>query len=100
MTIYGDGNRLTPEAIAKLSQHTDMIQCECPTYLIDILQKIRAFSEYSQTCIEKFPKDEKVHKWLLSASLNLDTLLSGTIGQLARHEGFINESNEFVDRKS
>ncbi|MBC7467370.1 MAG: hypothetical protein H7256_15375 [Bdellovibrio sp.] len=100
MTIYGEGNRLTNEAILQLGEHTDMIECECPTHLIAILKKIRAFSEYSQTCIEKFPKDEKMHKWLLSASLNLDTLLSGTIGQLARHEGFINESNEFVARKS
>ena len=98
MSIFGDGNRLTNTALEQLDEKADMIQCECPTHLIEILRKVREFGAYTNSCIKKFPEDANTHKWLYGAAQNIDTLLSGTIAQLARHEGFINENNEFTER--
>jgi hypothetical protein len=98
VSIFGDGSRLTEEAVAELGKHADMIECECPTYLLDILEKVRKFSVYTESCIQRFPKDEKTHKWLLQSAQNLNTKLSATIAQLARLEGFIDDQNQFVDR--
>jgi hypothetical protein len=99
VAIFEDGNRLTGEALTTLREHADMIQCECPTHLIDILEKIREFKSYTHSCIEKFPADAKTHAWLYESAQNLDSLLSGTIAQLARFEGFIDDQNQFTARK-
>lgn len=96
--LVEDGSQISEEAVKELRNHADMIECECPTKLMDILETVRDFTEYTTECIEKYPEDRDTHKWLRSSSMNLDQLLSTTIVQLARFEGFINENNEIVDR--
>ncbi|WP_138431192.1 hypothetical protein [Fodinibius saliphilus] len=95
-----DGSQISEKAIEELKKHTDMIECECPARLMEILEKVRNFTEYSEQCIEKYPEDKATHKWLRSSSMNLDQLISTTLIQLARYEGFINEDNEIVERPS
>lgn len=96
--LVEDGSQISEEAVKELRKHADMIECECPTKLMDILETVRDFTDYTTQCIEKYPEDRDTHKWLRSSSMNLDQLLSTTIIQLARFEGFINEDNEIVDR--
>ncbi|RYZ69603.1 MAG: hypothetical protein EOP05_14595 [Proteobacteria bacterium] len=99
MQIFDANNRLTPESIVEIKKHADMVQCECPTQLLKILDEIRGFQKYTFSCIDKFPADVKTHTWLLESANNLDHMLSNTIAQLARFEGFIDENNNFVPRK-
>ncbi len=98
MQIFDQSNRITTDALTELKKHADMIECECPTHLIAILEQIRAFENYSFTCIERFPNDAKTHAWLMESAKNLDHMLSNTIAQLARFEGFIDAENNFVPR--
>jgi hypothetical protein len=93
-----DNGCITKEALDTLQKYTDLIECECPTHLMAILEQVRQFQAYTHSCIEKFPKDAPTHKWLYSASRNVDALLSNTIVQLARMEGFIDSQNQFVPR--
>lgn len=93
-----DGMQINKDAIAKLKKHADMIDCECPHKLIEILNVVRDFEKYTDECIEKYPEDKDTHLWLKSSALNIDQLISTTLIQLARIEGFINEKNEFIDR--
>jgi len=93
-----DGSQISEDAVKELEKHSDMIECQCPNKLIDILQKVREFEEYTEECIDKYPEDRDTHKWLKSSAINIDQLLSTTIIQLARFEGFIDANNEFVDR--
>lgn len=95
-----DGSQISKEAIEELQKHTDMIECQCPNRLIQVLEMVRDFTDYTTECIEKYPDDEATHRWLRSSSLNIDQLLSTTLIQLARMEGFINEHNEIVERSS
>lgn len=94
-----DGSQISEEAVQELSKHADMIECECPQKLIEILGHVRSFTAYTEECIEKYPEDRATHKWLKSSSTNLDHLISTTLIQLARFEGFINENNEIVERQ-
>jgi len=94
-----DGNQISEEAVEELKKHADMIECECPARLMEILDDVREFTAYTEQCIEKYPEDKATHKWLKSSSMNLDQLISTTLIQLARYEGFINEDNEIVDRE-
>lgn len=93
-----DGNQISEEAIEELSKHADMIECQCPNKLIEIIEKVRSFIDYTDECIDKYPEDRDTHKWLKSSAMNIDQLLSTTIIQLARFEGFIDEENRIVDR--
>ncbi|MDX1639126.1 MAG: hypothetical protein R3281_14260 [Balneolaceae bacterium] len=93
-----DGSQVSEEELRELRKHADMIECECPARLMEILEQIRAFTEYTTECIEKYPEDKATHKWLRSSSMNIDQLLSTTLIQQARIEGFINENNEIVPR--
>lgn len=97
ITVEG-GNQISEEAVIELGKHADMIECQCPNKLIEILEKVREFTEYTDECIEKYPEDRDTHIWLKSSAMNIDQLLSTTIIQLARFEGFIDENNRFVDR--
>ena len=94
-----DGNQISEEAVEELKRHADMIECECPARLMEILEQVREFTKYTEECIEKYPEDKATHKWLKSSSMNIDQLLSTTLIQLARYEGFINEDNEIVERQ-
>lgn len=96
--IFNNGY-LTQEAIVELNKHTDLIECECPTYLINILAKVREFNAYTTECIKKYPDDAATHAWLQTSARNIDAMLSNTIVQLARMEGFINEENEITSRQ-
>ena len=98
MPIFDDNQRLTIISIEQLQKHADMIECECPTHLIAILGKIREFSIYTKSCIKLYPNDAPTHEWLLQSAENLDSLLSATIVQLARFEGFVDSNNEFISR--
>ena len=93
-----DGSQISEDAVKELEKHADMIECQCPNKLIEILQKVRDFEKYTEDCIEKYPEDRDTHKWLKSSAINIDQLLSTTIIQLARFEGFIDANNEFVNR--
>jgi len=89
---------VTDEALKELEKHIDMIECECPTYLIEILGRVRDFNKYTTECIQKYPKDAATHMWLSTSAKNIDAMLSNTIVQLARIEGFIDDKNEFKKR--
>jgi hypothetical protein len=94
-----DGSQISEKAVEELKKYADMIECECPARLMQILEQVREFTKYTEECIEKYPEDKATHKWLKSSSMNIDQLLSTTLIQLARYEGFINEDNEIVERK-
>lgn len=94
-----DGLQISQEAANELKKHADMIECECPNKLLDILEVVRDFTAYTEDCIEKYPEDRDTHKWLKSSAINLDQLLSTTLIQLARYEGFIDANNQITDRK-
>ena len=99
MSLLNDNGALNAEAMQKLNEYSDLIECECPTHLLKILANVREFNSYTQSCIVKYPEDAPTHKWLASSALNIEKLLSATIIQLARREGFVDDANELVPRE-
>ncbi|BBH52562.1 hypothetical protein [Fluviispira sanaruensis] len=96
--LISEDGRLTDETVHLLSQNSDMIECKCPEKLLHILAVVRDFKSYTVNCIDLYPNDAKVHLWLKSSADNLDKLLSATLLQLARMEGFIDENNHIKSR--
>lgn len=96
--MLSNGGRLSQTELDDLKKYSDLIECECPSHLMDILAKVREFEAYTSECLVKFPKDANTHRWLQKAAVNIDLLLSNTIVQLARMEGFVDDENRFVPR--
>lgn len=96
--LLNDRGALTAQAVTQLREHADMLECECPHHLLGILEQVRAFEKYTTECIARFPEDAGTHQWLLNAAFNIDTLLSATVVQLARIEGFVDAKNELIAR--
>ena len=84
-----ENETLTENSLKALSAYTDMIECQCPAKMIALLREVRAFRDYTHDCIARYPEDKAVHHWLESAAVNIDKLLSATLVQLARLEGYV-----------
>ena len=93
MSVLGEGGRLTEPAMEKLEEYSTMIECQCPSRLVALLREVREFEKYTMGCIQRFPADAATHQWLANSALNIDHLLSSTLVQLARMEGFIGADN-------
>ena len=91
---------LTQEAGQCILKEASVLDCECPRYLLELLQRIRDFQSYEQTCINKNDKDKQTHEWLYQAAINIDQMVSTTIIQLARIEELIDENNNIVPHKN
>ena len=87
---------ITKEALEALIKRASDVSCECPGHLIQIFQKVKAFTEYQKNCLNETPQDELIHKWLETSSVNMEHILSNTIITLARMEGMIDEDNNIV----
>lgn len=94
-----DDGTLSEESINLLRKYSDMIECKCPEKLLDVLVIIRDFKNYIEKCFNLYSDDAKVHAWLKSSANNLDKLITSTLLQLARMEGFIDEYN-YIKRRN
>jgi hypothetical protein len=91
---------LTDEALKNFKRYARGTSCECPENLVKLLEEVKKFTAYQEDCLIEKPSDEITHKWLKSTSLTLEHLLSGTIMNLARIEGIIDDENNFVDKEA
>jgi len=95
--MFDERGILTASAIEEFGKRGSDVSCECPEHLVNILKSVKDFTIYQEKCLKENPSDELTHEWLKSTSINIEHLLSGTIVNLARMEGLIDENNDFVD---
>ncbi len=95
-SILDQNSQLTPAASEAILSLASSLACECPRYLVKILESVREFKAYEQQCILSHPKDRDIHLWLERSANNFDQMISATICQLARMEGMIDGENRIV----
>ncbi len=98
--LLDNTGKLTEKTIKELKQHSDMLECKCPTKLLEIIELINQFESYTDECIKNYPQDKNTHEWLKYSAININKLLSATLLQLARLEGFIDENNLICNREN
>lgn len=97
-SLLDQNGKLTLDTINKLKENADMLECQCPTKLLEIIESINKFESYTDDCILKYPNDKTTHEWLKYSAININKLLSSTLLQLARLEGFLTEDNKIKKR--
>ncbi|MEB3336920.1 MAG: hypothetical protein VKJ46_05610 [Leptolyngbyaceae bacterium] len=86
-------SELSDELLLEICEAADVIACECPGYLAQLLSQVRAFRSYTTSCIEQFPEDAETHRWLIQQAQQVEKLLLETIAELMRREDLLDEAN-------
>lgn len=92
-SIQVSSNFLTDEQLIAICQAADLISCECPAYLVQLLKEVKKFRRYTSECINQFPEDETNHRWLSSQAAKVELLLSQIIYEFLKRESLIDEHN-------
>lgn len=82
------------EQLVAISESIHVLACECPSYLIRLLQEVRSFSHYTNECIERFPEDVETHQLLSSRAKQMELLLSSTILEFLQKENLLEANNQ------
>lgn len=86
-------NDLTDEEISSICNIALVINCNCPSYLIQILQQLRKFQSYLNECVEQFPQDVENHRWLETQVAQMEAFLRQTILDFLQREALLDENN-------
>jgi DNA-binding transcriptional MerR regulator len=80
--------RLNDQDLARITAAAaNLISCECPRHLSDILMTIGSFERYSAQCASRNPKDSQLHRDLEIASGRARVILETAMEKLAMAEG-------------
>ena len=85
---------LSDEQLVAISESIHVIACECPSYLIRLLQEVRQFRHYTNECVQNFPDDVETHQLLSSRAKQIEFLLSSTILEFLQKEKLLDEKNQ------
>ena len=77
-----------------ICEAANVLACECPSYLVRLLQEVRAFRQYTSDCIQQFHEDAATHHWLAGRAKQVEALLCQTILELLQKEDLIDEQNQ------
>lgn len=84
----------TDEQLLAISEAASVIACQCPSYLVQLLQQVKKFKRYTADCMQEFPEDIEVHHWLSDRAAIIETLLAQTIWELMQKENLIEGENQ------
>ena len=82
------------EQLQTICENANVIACECPTHLVDLLRKVREFRYYTTDCIELSPSEAETHSWLSERVLQIESLLSHTIAEFIQREDLLDEQHQ------
>lgn len=95
LSILDEDGCLTEESTQAILDNTEVLECACPQHLLKVVKSIRDFQEYETGCIIRYPKDEKIHSWLLAQSKILEKIATETIVDLMKQENIIDDQLNF-----
>ena len=78
---------LTDQDISNIVSAGSTINCECPSHLGDLINKLAAFEKYSSECEARNAKDAEIHDELESTAAKSRYLLEEVLIKLAKVEG-------------
>jgi hypothetical protein len=65
------------EQLQTICESADVIACECPARLVDLLRRVRQFRRYTgEDCLELVPDAAETHYWLSDQILQIEACLS------------------------
>jgi hypothetical protein len=82
------------EQLIAICEAADVIACECPSYLVQLLKEVKEFRRYTTECGERFPDSADSHHWLSNRAAQFEKFLSQTIHEFFQKEHLMDENNQ------
>ena len=86
--------QFSSQQLAKLSQMTSALKCECPHHLSSIIETLVAFEQYSTECENDSPQDTALHSYLHIMTAKARWLMEVALEKLAEVENI--DTNKLV----
>ena len=79
--------RYSSEELARISNISTSIKCECPHHLADLIVSLSAFESYSAECESRSPEDAALHAYLHATTAQARALLETALERVVEAEG-------------
>ena len=80
--------QFSDELLARVSEISTSIECECPHHLASLLLALNAFELYCRECANRDEKDAMLHAFLHHKTANARQMMENALSTLAEAEGF------------
>lgn len=79
--------RFSDKQLARASQVSTAIECECPQHLGSLLTSLAAFEQYSSECESRSPEDEALHRFLHETTAQARAMMEHALQEVIEAEG-------------
>ena len=79
--------RFSPRRLADLAEATDVVKCECPQHLAELIKSLHAFEQYSAHCENQSKQDAAMHMLLHVTTAKARRLMEDALNHLVEYEG-------------
>ncbi len=79
--------RFSPQQLANLASIPNVVDCECPKHLAQLVSDLSAFEVYSDRCASQGDEDAALHRYLHRATAEARALVENALHKLAEAEG-------------
>lgn len=79
--------RFSDAQLAAAARASNVVACECPRHLADLIAQVSAFEEYSDTCAARSANDALLHRYLGDVANAARQLFETALERLAEVEG-------------
>ena len=80
--------QFSDDQLARLSQISTAVDCECPHHLSSLLVSLNAFEEYSRKCENRNDEDAVLHAYLHGSTARARVIMEDALSVLSEAEGF------------
>lgn len=81
--------RFDDPSLSTLARISTTLHCECPQHVVDLLQGLCAFEDYSRECTNRSPEDAELHRYLQRVAGSARVLFEDALERIARAEGLL-----------
>ena len=83
------------EQLQVICEAAQVIACECPAHLVDLVRRVRQFRRYTQEdCLVLVPAAAETHYWLSDQLLPLEAALAQVLRELLQREHLVDEQQQ------
>jgi len=79
--------RFGPARLAELTERSDVVKCECPNHLAELITSLNAFEQYSEHCENRNKEDAAMHMLLHVTTAKARRMLEDALNHLVEFEG-------------
>lgn len=79
--------RFGPARLAELTEKSDVVKCECPNHLAELITSLNAFEQYSEHCENRNKDDAAMHMLLHVTTAKARRMLEDALNHLVEFEG-------------